>query len=73
MGSFRLNPHETRDDFWDGIILRAAVKEFMDILDETEESDSGTVFKPTQISCCRAHLLTKIDNLLGTMRRLTRD
>lgn len=68
-----LNGYRVTDSFWEDAVLHNTVKKFIDILDRTEESEEGTVFKPVQVSCCRAHLITKLDNLLGIMRELTRD
>lgn len=52
--------------------LRLAVKEFFDkYLDVIEESDSGTIFNPITISCCRAMKLEPLGKLLTEMRALS--
>lgn len=52
--------------------LRLAVKEFFDkYLDVVEESDSGRMFNPIQISCCRAMKVEPLDKLLVEMRALS--
>jgi hypothetical protein len=52
--------------------LRLAVKEFFDkYLDVVEESDSGRMFNPIQVSCCRAMKLEPLGKLLTEMRALS--
>ena len=52
--------------------LRRAVKEFFEeYLDVVEESDSGRMFNPIQVSCCRAMKLEPLGNLLTEMRALS--
>ena len=52
--------------------LRLAVKEFFDkYLDVVEESDSGRMFNPITINCCRALKLEPLGKLLTEMRALS--
>lgn len=51
--------------------LKECVKEFFELyLNRVEESDSGKLFHPIHVSCCRAALLTPLDKLLDEMRDL---
>ena len=47
--------------------LKEAVKEFLFILNIQEESDSGRLFKPNQISSCRVMDGQRIETLLQVM------
>ena len=52
--------------------LEKAVKSFFeDYLDIVEESDSGRLFSPITVSCCRAMKLEPLGELLLEMRRLS--
>ena len=52
--------------------LQNCVKSFFeDYLNIREESESGRIFAPIQISCCRAHKLEALDVLLERMRVLS--
>jgi hypothetical protein len=52
--------------------LQELVKELFDeYLDVTEESDSGRVFHPIQVSCCRAMKSEPLGALLKRMRELS--
>lgn len=52
--------------------LKEAVYSFFtDYLDYTEESDSGKIFHPIEISCCRATKVKDLENLLDTMKELS--
>jgi hypothetical protein len=52
--------------------LRVCVKEFFDkYLNHTEESDSGKMFHPVVISCCRAMETEPLCNLLDKMSELS--
>lgn len=52
--------------------LEECVKEFFEkYLDYTEESDSGRMFNPITIGCCRAHMLEPLNNLLDKMAQLS--
>ena len=49
--------------------LADLVKQFISILDITEESDSGRLFHPTNITSCRAGDLQKAGELVEALRR----
>jgi hypothetical protein len=49
--------------------LADLTKQFIAILDITEESDSGRLFHPTNITSCRAGDLQKIGELFEALRR----
>jgi hypothetical protein len=52
--------------------LKEAVKEFFNkYLNRVEESDSGRVFHPITVSCCRAIMLQPLGELLNRMRVLS--
>ena len=52
--------------------LEKLVKSFFeDYLDVQEESDSGRVFNPVNISCTRVMMLEPLDKLLMRMRELS--
>lgn len=52
--------------------LRECVKSFFeDYLNIREESESGRVFAPIQISCCRAYKYQTLNDLLERMRILS--
>jgi hypothetical protein len=53
--------------------LADLVKQFIYILDITEESDSGRLFHPTNITSCRAGDLQKIGELVEALRRASND
>lgn len=57
---------EARDELAD------LVEQFIYILDITEESDSGRLFHPTNITSCRASDLQKIGELVEALRRSSR-
>ena len=51
--------------------LEQATKQFFEqYMNLREESDSGRIFAPIQISCCRAHMIEGLDALLEEMRVL---
>lgn len=50
--------------------LETLVKEFFSYLDYTEESDSGRVFHPVTLSCCRALMTPKVNECLQKMKSL---
>ena len=52
--------------------LSDLVRQFIYILDITEESDSGRLFHPTNITSCRAGDLQKIGELVEALRRASR-
>lgn len=51
--------------------LKECVKEFFEYLDYQEESDSGRLFNPIQISCCRVMKVEPLDKLLAEMKMLS--
>ena len=52
--------------------LKECVKSFFeDFLNIREESDSGRVFAPITVSCCRAMKLQELNALLERMRVLS--
>lgn len=57
----------------DMVRLKKLVKEFLDILDTTEESDSGTVFHPVYISSCRVMKTKMVGEILNELKELTRE
>jgi 3'-phosphoadenosine 5'-phosphosulfate sulfotransferase (PAPS reductase)/FAD synthetase len=53
-------------------LLVVLVREFFeDYLDVKEESDSGRVFNPITISCCRCMKVEPLGKLLKKMRQLS--
>jgi len=53
--------------------LKEAVKEFFAYLDMEEESDSGRIFHPISISCCRVMLHERVNSCLEKMKELAND
>lgn len=54
------------------IELKSLVKEFFeDYLFYEEESDSGNVFNPITLSCCRVMMIKPLNELLKKMRELS--
>ena len=53
--------------------LADLVKQFIYILDVTEESDGGRLFHPTNITSCRAGDLQKAGQLVEALRRASRN
>lgn len=51
--------------------LKSHVRDFFGYLDYTEESDSGTVFNPVHIGCCRAMMMDKVEATLKAMKELS--
>jgi hypothetical protein len=51
--------------------LQECVKDFFEYLDLREESESGKIFAPIEITCCRALLTAPLDELLNRMRILS--
>lgn len=48
--------------------LETLIKDFFILLDKTEETDDGRVFRPNRISSCRAEDGQKLENLLRLMK-----
>lgn len=53
--------------------LKQLVKEFFRILDIVEESDSGTLFHPTNITSCRAMDGARMNDILRRMKEIAGD
>ena len=52
--------------------LRVCVKEFFEkYLNHAEESDSGKMFHPITVSCCRVMMMKPLSNLLHKMCKLS--
>jgi hypothetical protein len=52
--------------------LKQCVREFFErYLNRREESDSGRIFAPITVSCCRAAMLDPLNDLLERMRVLS--
>ena len=52
--------------------LQGLVKEFFEkYLNRVEESDSGKMFHPVVVSCCRAMMTEPLNNLLARMAELS--
>jgi len=52
--------------------LRVCVKEFFEkYLNHAEESDSGNMFHPITVSCCRVMMMKPLSNLLHKMCKLS--
>jgi hypothetical protein len=49
------------------------VKALFELLDRTEESDEGRVFRPVQISCCRALDADKLEQVLKELKQTLED
>lgn len=47
-----------------------AVKALFDLLDRTEESDSGRIFRPVQISCCRELVRLELEQVLQQLKNI---
>jgi hypothetical protein len=50
--------------------LKELTREFFKYLDYTEESDSGNIFHPIYISCCRVMMNEPLNKLLDRMKEL---
>lgn len=48
--------------------IREVLREFFRYLDYTEESDSGRIFRPIQITSCRALMTPKLNVVLDKMK-----
>lgn len=44
------------------------LKRFFEMLDYTEESDSGNIFHPVTIGCCRAMMIEELDGILKRLK-----
>lgn len=50
-------------------MLKKLIKEFIDILEETEESNSGRVFHPVTINSCRVLKTKRIAHLINEIKK----
>ena len=50
--------------------LTKLLTEFFNILDTTEESDSGTIFHPVQITSCRVMQSEKVESIIQQIKSL---
>lgn len=53
--------------------LESLIKDFFTLLDKTEETDEGRVFRPNRISSCRVQDGQKLENLLRLMKATVED
>ena len=53
--------------------LQTYLEDFFTLLDKTEETDEGRVFRPNHISSCRAEDGQKLENLLRLMKAAVED
>lgn len=53
--------------------LQTYLEDFFILLDKTEESDEGRVFRPNKISSCRVQDGQMLDNLLRLMKTTVED
>jgi hypothetical protein len=51
--------------------LEQAVHHFFSILNRTEESDSGRIFHPVTINCCRVMWMKDLEDTLTKMAELS--
>lgn len=64
---------ELRDKFFVQWELKERVNDlFTKYLDVQEESDSGRLFNPISISCCRAMKLKPLGELINRLRELSK-
>lgn len=49
------------------------VKALFELLDKTEESNNGRVFRPIQISCCRELDRLKLNQILAQLKSALED
>lgn len=52
----------------DSMSDREIIKEFLSYLDYTEESDSGKVFHPIDMGCCRVSMIEPFGMVLKELR-----
>lgn len=75
--SIRLDSYEkTKQEYKKELSLKSVnelVVELFTYLDYTEESDSGRVFHPIDISCCRVAMSEPLSMLLYELRRATHE
>lgn len=49
--------------------LKSLVKQLFEMLDHTEESDSGKLFHPITINCCRAMMVEPLNKVLADLKK----
>lgn len=47
------------------------VSRFFSLLETTEESETGKIFRPFSLGCCRVQLSKEMDDTLIQLKRLT--
>lgn len=53
--------------------LRSLVRQLFRYLDMQEESDSGRMFHPVEITCCRAMLIPALNDVLDELKRIVKE
>jgi hypothetical protein len=53
--------------------LKANLRELFRLLDITEETDNGRVFRPNRISSCRAMDAEKLNHILNELKNILDD
>lgn len=53
--------------------IKQHLRRFFEILDRTEESDSGNMFNPVFISSCRAMLTVELGGILSHLKQFSKD
>lgn len=48
--------------------VKQDLKKFFEYLDYQEESDSGRIFNPVNISCVRVHMVQPLNDLLKRLK-----
>lgn len=48
--------------------LKSLVRELFELLDHTEETDSGKEFHPITITCCRVMMNERLNKLLSELK-----
>lgn len=48
--------------------VKADLKRFFEMLDYTEESDSGNIFHPINIGCCRVMMGVELEGILKRLK-----
>lgn len=52
--------------------LHRAVRRFIRLLETVEGSDSGTVFHPVTINCCRSSMIKDVEQTLDDMKKYSK-
>jgi len=53
--------------------LQREVKRFFELLDTTDETDSGKIFYPISINCCRVLLGIELEKCLLNLKELIKE